>query len=93
MVPHIGVMAISGRHHKTLTEVFGRPTCAHIRWSDIESLFRAAGAEVSEGAGSRVRIKLGTQVKTFHRPHPGNEARRYAVEAVRDFLQEHGITP
>ena len=77
-------MSLSARNRKTLRVLFERPTRANIRWSDIERLFSAAGAEVSEGAGSRVRL---------HRPHPGNEARRYAVEVASSFLRNHGITP
>jgi hypothetical protein len=78
---------------KTLDAVFAHPTRANIRWADIERLFAAVDAEISEGTGSRVRIKLGDQVKTFHRPHPGNQTKRYAVEAVRAFLKDHDITP
>ena len=86
-------MNLSSKHQKTLVAVFDRPTRANIPWSNVERLFKAVGAEVSEGSGSRVRIKLGDQVKTFHRPHPGKEARRYAVEAAREFLSVHDITP
>ncbi|MEW6754717.1 MAG: type II toxin-antitoxin system HicA family toxin [Candidatus Latescibacterota bacterium] len=86
-------MHLSRRHRRTLEAICARPTRADVRWADIESLFRAVGAEVTEGSGSRVRIRLGDQVKTFHRPHPGREARRYAQEAVRAFLADHGFTP
>lgn len=86
-------MNLTGRQRKTLDAVFAHPTRVNIRWADIERLLAAVDAEISEGAGSRVRIKLGDQVKTFHRPHPGTQAKRYAVEAVRVFLKDHGITP
>ena len=86
-------MAFGARNRRTLGAVFERPTRANIRWSDVERLFRAVGAQVTEGAGSRVRIQLGNQVKTFHRPHPGSEARRYAVEAAAVFLRDQGVTP
>lgn len=86
-------MTLSARHRRTLRALFERPTRANIRWSDIERLFKAVGAEISEGAGSRVRIELGDQVQTFHRLHPGNEAKRYAVEAASSFLRHHGIIP
>jgi len=86
-------MKLPKRHQKTLRDVFQKPTLASIKWSSIERLFLALGAGVTEGAGSRVRIKLNDQVKTFHRPHPGKEAKRYAVEAVREFLAEHDFTP
>lgn len=86
-------MNLCKKHRTTLARVFEQLTLSNIKWSDIERLFEAVGAEVTEGAGSRIRIKLGAQVKTFHRLHPGTEARRYAVEAARDFLREHGSTP
>ena len=86
-------MNLSSKHQKTLVAVFDRSTRANIPWSDVERLFKAVGAEVSEGSGSRVRIKLRDQVKTFHRPHPGKEAKRYVLEAAREFLSVHGITP
>ena len=86
-------MTLSSRRRATLEAVFETPTRGGIRWGEIEALFEAVGAEISEGAGSRVRIKLGDRVSTFHRPHPGKEARKYAVEAARDFLRSQGITP
>jgi hypothetical protein len=84
-------MRLARKHRRTLTAAFDQPTRSNIRWADIEHLFAAVGGEISEGAGSRVRIKLGDQVKTFHRPQPGDEAKRYAVEAARAFLRDHGI--
>lgn len=86
-------MKLSKKHQKNLTAVFELPTRANIRWVDIERLFVAVGADIAEGSGSRVRIKLDDQVKTFHRPHPGREAKRYAVEAIREFLSDHDISP
>jgi hypothetical protein len=86
-------MNLAKKHRRSLQTIFERPTRANIRWQEIEQLFKAAGAEISEGTGSRVRIKLANQVKTFHRPHPAKEAKRYAVEAARTFLQDHRITP
>ncbi|HUF08003.1 MAG TPA: type II toxin-antitoxin system HicA family toxin [Rhodothermales bacterium] len=86
-------MKLTARHRKTLEAIFRKPTRPDIRWSDVERLFVAVGSEISEGGGSRVRIKLGNQVKTFHRPHPSDMAKRYAVEAAREFLKDHGIEP
>jgi hypothetical protein len=66
---------------------------ADLRWSEIETLLRAVGAEISEGAGSRVRIALGGMRAVFHRPHPSPETRRGLVRAVRDFLAAAGVEP
>lgn len=46
-----------------------------MEWSRIESLFVALGADIIEGNGSRVRFVLNEVVGSFHRPHPGKEAK------------------
>jgi len=47
--------SMNSKHKKIMELVFKKPQQAAILWADIESLFVALGAEVSEGAGSRVR--------------------------------------
>ena len=73
--------------------IFATPIRANILWKDVESLFLALGAEVSEGSGSRVRVALNEVRAVFHRPHPRKETNKGAVKSVRRFLQEAGITP
>ena len=81
------------RHRRTLARIFAEPNPADLRWRDIEALFRAAGAEISEGAGRRVRVALGGVRAVFHRPRPSPGAKRGAVRAVRDFLDAAGVKP
>ena len=85
--------AMNRRHRRTLGRVFAEPTPADLRWTEIEALLRAAGAEISEGAGSRVRIALSDVRAVFHRPHPSPVTGRGLVRAVRDFLASAGVTP
>jgi hypothetical protein len=54
---------------------------------------RALGANIEEGAGSRVAVKLNQARAVFHRPHPGPETKKGAVKAVRIFLQNAGVKP
>ena len=68
------------------------PACG-IPWRDIEALFIAAGGEVSEGQGSRVRVALNGVRAVFHRPHPQKETDKGAVKSVRRFLIEAEIRP
>ena len=82
-----------GKHDKTLQALFAEPVRANINWSDIESLLVNLGAEVSEGAGSRVRIALNGVRAVFHRPHPKKEADKGAVRSMRRFLTEAGVMP
>ena len=84
---------VSGKHRKTLDAVFADPVRANVLWSDIEALFAALGAGISQGRGSRVRVALNDVWAVFHRPHPQKEADRGAVRAVRDFLTNAGIEP
>ena len=81
------------KHRKTLEAIFEKPERANIPWRDIESLFIALGAEVSEGSGSRVRVALKDVRAVFHRPHPRKETNRGAVKSVRRFLEAVGVKP
>ncbi len=84
---------LSAKHRKTLEAVYERPERSDIAWRDIESLFVALGGELSEGAGSRVRVALGGVRAVFHRPHPERVTDKGAVKAVRRFLQTAGVEP
>jgi hypothetical protein len=86
-------MALSGKHRKTLDAIFADPAQASIAWKDIEALFIACGAEVTEGQGSRVRVALNGVRAVFHRPHPQKETDKGAVKSVRRFLTEAEVTP
>ena len=52
------IRGVSGKHDRTLRAIFADPVRANINWSDVESLLSNLGAEITEGAGSRVRIAL-----------------------------------
>ncbi len=81
------------KHRRTLERVFEAPERADILWRDIESLFVALDAKVSEGRGSRVRVALRGVRAVFHRPHPKKEANKATVKSVRRFLQEAEVKP
>jgi hypothetical protein len=84
-------MELSRKHRTTLEAVFADPVRAGIVWRDIEALFVACGAEISEGQGSRVRVALNGVRAVFHRPHPQKE--KGAVKSVRRFLTETELDP
>lgn len=86
-------MALSRKHQATLEAVFADPVRAGIVWRDIEALFAASGAEISEGQGSRVRVALNGVRAVFHRPHPQKETDKGAVKSVRRFLSEAEVKP
>ncbi len=82
-----------GKHRKTLTAIFADPVKSDVRWDDIEALFIACGAAVSEGRGSRVHVSLNGVDAVFHRPHPRPETDKGALKSVRRLLREAGIKP
>ena len=82
-----------GKHQKMLHAIFADPVRSNIKWTEIEALLMALGAERDEGSGSRIRFALNGIRATFHQPHPRKEADRGAVKAVRRFLEEGGIRP
>jgi len=84
---------MNSRHRRTLERICAEPSPADLRWREIEALLRAAGAEISEGAGSRIRVVLAGVRAVLHRPHPGPETTRGLVRAVRDFLAAVGVRP
>ena len=81
------------KRRETLERVFADRTLANLPWRDIEALFRALGAVISEGKGSRVRVELNDRRATFHRPHPSPLTDRGALKAVRTFLENAGVRP
>ena len=86
-------MQINAKHRKTLEAVFSTPVNGNLEWRKIEALLVALGTQVIEGDGSRVTFLLNGRRTDFHRPHPGKEALRYRVKAVREFLEYAGIKP
>ena len=80
-------------NRKTLAAIFAEPVRSSLAWTDIEALFVALGAEVSQGRGSRIRVSLGEMDAVFHRPHPRKETDKGALKSVRRFLREAGVEP
>jgi len=74
------------KQQKTLSRIKDKPTCADLTWDDVQSFFKAIGAKIREGEGSRVQVIFNKRVLRLHKPHPQKELRKYAVEAIRDFL-------
>ena len=84
---------MNSKHRRTLELVFTEPVSASVVLADVESLLVAVGAVVIDGRGSRVRLVWGSEVESFHRPHPAKEAKRYQVRAARGFLERIGVKP
>jgi hypothetical protein len=82
---------MNSKQRKTLESIFKYPVQANILWPDIESLLIALGGEISEGTGSRIRIKLNGIRAVFHRPHPQKTTDKGAVNSMKRFLENAGV--
>ncbi len=86
-------MIMKRKHQKALEQIYKRPTSANIQWKDIEALFIALGAKVTERAGSRVAVVLFGEVRVFHRPHPSPNTDKGAVASIRKWLEIYEVKP
>ena len=84
---------VNGYHRKTLEKVLSTPIHGNTDRSRIESMLKAAGCRTVEGPGASVTFEYSGRKMTLHRPHPGKEALRYRVLAVREFIERMGIKP
>ena len=82
---------MNSKQRKTLQALFAEPIRRNISWSDVVHLIKGLEGEVIQGSGSRVRFDLGEVALNIHSPHPGNELKRYQVQAVREFLIKAGV--
>lgn len=82
---------MNNKQRQTLKAIFTVPVRSDIKWTNIESLFKALGATVSQGKGSRVRVSLNGVKAVFHEPHPEKETDQGAVKAVKEFLENADI--
>lgn len=82
------------KHARTLALIFHRPTSANVRFTDALALLVELGAKVETSReGSRVGVVPFDEVRVLHQPHPEPNMDKGAVAAVRDWLQQHGVTP
>jgi hypothetical protein len=82
---------MNGKQSRALRAIFAEPMPANIAWADIERLLVAVRCVMTEGSGSRVHFEHGEQAESFHRAHPGKEAKRYQVRIAREFLLRIGV--
>jgi len=85
------ILRMNTKQKKTLEDVFQNPIKSSVLWSDVVSLFKAFGAYIEEGSGSRICVALNGVVAVFHKPHPQKEIDKGALKSVRRFLTNSGV--
>lgn len=83
---------MNSKNKRTLEAIFSDPIQSDILWKDIEKLILDLGGEITQGNGSRVRIKLNNERAVFHTPHPEKTTDKGAVKSMRKFLSNAGVT-
>jgi hypothetical protein len=82
------------KHAKTLALLFHRPASANVKFDEVVSLLAELGATIETGReGSRVGVVLFGEVRVLHKPHPSPNMDKGAVAALRDWLEQRGVTP
>lgn len=82
------------KHAKTLALIFHRPVSANVQFADVVSLLVELGAKIEMSReGSRVGVVLFGEVRVLHKPHPTPNMDKGAVAAMRDWLEQNGVTP
>ena len=82
---------MNNKHRKTLDALFSEPINGNMDWARIEAALVSMGCRVIEGPGSAVTFEHSGHRANFHRPHPGKDALRYRIKAVREFLEKIGV--
>lgn len=82
---------MNNKHKKTLAALLATPPPRGLAWEDLESLFVAMGAIMTEGDGSRVKFDMNGITVAFHRPHRPKTIRVYQVKIAREFLRSAGV--
>jgi hypothetical protein len=84
------MLTMNKKQLKVLDAICQDPVRPNIEWRDVESFLTVLGANLSEGSGSRLRVRLNDVVGIFHRPHPKKEIGKGTVRALRKFLDAAG---
>lgn len=79
------------KHKEILRAIYRVPVLSNVKWADVEALLSHLGAEMGQGAGSRICFRLNGVRAVFHRPHPRKEIDKGALVSVRRFLENAGI--
>jgi hypothetical protein len=77
-----------------LLDIWKVPAIANLKWARVEALVKAAGGEVKQGNGSRVRFVIDGRVGRFHTPHKnGPNTDKGATSSLKKYLTDCDITP
>ena len=86
----------SGRHQRTLEQIFSEPVSGTIRYEDVKNLLQSVGSNFSnkgKTSGARLSFTINGTKILLHKPHPGSEMGKATIKQLREILKKLGITP
>ena len=89
--PGIGTLTHLDHHHRSTAQaILSHPVSHNIEWRDVLSLMEAIG-DVSEEHNGKVKVRIGGETETLHRPS-GKDIGEQMVVDLRRMLGAAGIT-
>lgn len=82
---------LSHHHHTTLERIFDHQGGGNVEWLDVVSLLEVVGTVHEEGNG-RIKVALGPETETLHRPH-GKDVDLQMLVDLRRMLDDVGYGP
>ncbi len=77
-------------HRRTAEAILSHPAGHNIEWRDVLSLLEAVG-EVTEEHNGKLKVRVGGETETLHRPS-GKDVGEQMVVDLRRMLRAAGIT-
>lgn len=83
------VLLLMAKLDKVRDKIYCQPTASNLTWNDIAFYLNYFGYRKMQAEGSRVRFIHGetNDVIRLHKPHPGNELKKYVVEQLQEKLE------
>lgn len=81
-------MALSHHHQATVEKILAHPTSGNVEWRQVLSLLEAVG-EVSEEHDGHLKVTVGPETETLHRPH-GKDVDEQLIVNLRRLLLQAG---
>ena len=75
---------------KIKKKIMEKPERSDIKYTEVENFLLSEGFKNLEGKGSRIKFFHAEKdcLIILHKPHPGNELKRYQVKDVQGKLEE-----
>jgi hypothetical protein len=81
---------LDSEHRNTLEQIFNRPSSGNVEWRRVRSLLEAVATSVEEHGGN-LRVTIGGETQTIHRPH-GKDVDQQTLVDLRRMLAGAGFT-